>query len=104
MTQQKLDRMKRTIDEVQSLIDTEYMPEAILWCDENMDNAWTNALNNFDAALVKYMKDPSSFDDVEIQRSIYLGEIRRCMAAFKTYQSMQQLPGLLQTQVKNNET
>jgi len=80
------------------------MPEAILWCDENMDNAWTNALNNFDAALVKYMKDPSSFDDVEIQRSIYLGEIRRCMAAFKTYQSMQQLPGLLQTQVKNNET
>ena len=69
--------LSKYIDRIQKELSIYYQGGAINWVDENQGNAWSNAIDRFDRALL-------STDKAEIKREASL-YFNNCMGFIKEY-------------------
>jgi hypothetical protein len=79
---------------IESEIKTEYLPGAIQWADENFDDAWSMALNRFDASLTLAI-ERKDYSTAQIEGDFYRATILDLLRKYKTHHKIKEVSSFL---------
>jgi hypothetical protein len=75
------------INRIEAEIHVAYIPEAIRWCDEKFNNAWSNAIDRFDKALSVAI-ERQDYRLAELEGDYYKVTILELLGRFKASHDM----------------
>ena len=94
------------INQIENEINIVYIPGAIKYCDDHFDNAWSKAIDTYEAAINRFIetKDEAA---VNFAGEVYIACVKNLIQKYKVYKNNKHtdslLDDLIKTPSKTNE-
>jgi hypothetical protein len=79
---------------IEAEIEPGYMPGAIQWCDEQLDNAWSKAMDRFDGAL-RMAIERKDYVLAQSEGEFYRATIMKLLSKYKAHKGMDEAKSFL---------
>jgi hypothetical protein len=70
------------IRKLEAELSEQYLPGAIQWCDDHMNNAWSRAIERFEKALIKAI-EIGSYEYAKTEGEIYELTVTKLLQQYK---------------------
>lgn len=85
----------KIINAIEAEIKPEYIGDAIRWCDENCDGAWSNALDRFDKSLAVAI-ERQDYQLAKMEGEFYKTTVLSLLSKFKAAKGMNETDAFLE--------
>lgn len=84
----------KIMNSIEAEIQTEYLGDAIRWCDDTMNGAWSQAIDRYESALTRAINQ-GTFDLAKHEGEFYLQTVLGLIKKYKEHKNIDEKESFL---------